>query len=119
MPLWDGARRLHEWTAAKARARQASANADALARDLAVGLTADRVNAELALERRAVARATAAAAEEALRFAVARYRAGLLPLTDLLATDAEAQRARETQVHTEAEALVGHYRLLRARGELR
>jgi outer membrane protein TolC len=118
MPLWDGAHRFQEWRAARARAGQAGADAEALARDLAVGLSAAQANAALALERRAVARETAAAAVEALRFASARYRAGLLPLTDLLATDAEAVRARETQVAAEADAVVRHYHLLWARGEL-
>jgi len=119
LPLWDGAHRYQQWRAARARARQAGADADALARDLAVDLSAAQENAVLALERRAVARETAAAAAEALRFASARYRAGLLPLTDLLATDAEAIRAREAQVDAEADAVVGHYRLLWAKGELR
>jgi outer membrane protein TolC len=66
-----------------------------------------------------VARETDATAEEALRFATQRYRAGLLPLTDLLATDAEAAAARQGRVEAEAVAVLAHYRLLRARGELR
>jgi len=119
LPLWDGTRRIQDWRAARARARAAREGAERLERDLAVELDAARTDAELALERRAVARETHAAAEEALRFATARYRAGLLPLTDLLATDADAARARQARVESDAEAVMAHYRLMRARGELR
>ena len=119
LPLWDGTRRYQDWSAARARAREAHERATALERDLALDLAAARSDAALALERRAVARETGAAAEEALRFAARRYRAGLLPLTELLATDAEAARARLARVDAEAEAVLAHYRLLRARGELR
>lgn len=119
LPLWDGARRYQDWSGARARARQARANAEALERELALDLRTARSDAALAIERRAVAREAGAAAEEALRFATERYRAGLLPLTDLLATDAEAARARQARVDAEALAVVAHYRLLRARGEFR
>lgn len=119
MPLWDGARRYQDWSAARARARQVRARAEVLERVLALDLESARSDASLAVERRTVARATATAAEEALRFATERYRAGLLPLTDLLATDAEAARARQARVDADAQVLLAHYRLLRARGELR
>jgi multidrug efflux system outer membrane protein len=119
LPLWDGARRVEDWSAARARAREARARAAALERDLALDLEAARSEAALSDERRAVARDTDAAAGEALRFATERYRAGLLPLTELLATDAEAARARLARVEAETQALVAHYRLVRARGELR
>jgi len=119
LPLWDGRRRYQDWGAARARARQAQENLAAMERDLALDLDAARSDAALALEQRAVARETDDAAEEALRFAAARYSAGLLTLTELLATDAEAARARESRVDAEAGAVLAHYRLLHTRGELR
>ena len=119
LPLWDGRRRYQDWSAARARARQAEENLVSMERDLALDLDAARSDADLALEQRSVARETHDAAEEALRFAAARYQSGLLTLTELLATDAEAAHARQTRVDAEAAAVLAHYRLLHARGELR
>ena len=59
------------------------------------------------------------AAEEALRLASLRYRAGLLPLTDLLATDAEASAARAVAVEASTAVTLAYYRLLHAQGDLR
>jgi outer membrane protein len=118
-PLFDGARRLNEWRAARSRATEAKATAQALERDLAVGLGAARVEAAVASERRDAANAAHAAAEEALRLASMRYGAGLLPLTDLLATDAEASAARAVAVEASTGVTLAYYRLLHAQGDLR
>jgi outer membrane protein len=118
-PLFDGARRVNEWRAARAHATEAKASAQALERDLAVGLGAARVEAAVAHERRDAAAAALAAAEEALRLASLRYRAGLLPLTDLLATDAEASAARAASVEASTAVTLAYYRLLHAQGDLR
>lgn len=118
-PLFDGARRLNEWRAARSRATGARAAAQALERDLAVGLGAARVEAAVASERRDAANAACAAAEEALRLASMRYRAGLLPLTDLLATDAEASAARAVAVDASTSVTLAYYRLLHTQGDLR
>ena len=118
-PLFDGARRLNEWRAARSRATEAKATAQALERDLAVGLGAAHVEAAVASERRDAANAARAAAEEALRLASLRYRAGLLPLTDLLATDAEASAARAVAVEASTAVTLAYYRLLHAQGDLR
>lgn len=118
-PLFDGARRINEWRAARSRATGAKATVQALERDLAVGLGAARVEAAVASERRDAADAARAAAEEALRLASMRYRAGLLPLTDLLATDAEASAARAVAVDASTAVTLARYRLLHAQGDLR
>ncbi len=119
LPLFDGGQRLNEWRAARARATEARAGAQALERDLAVGLAAARIEAALAGERRDVARDGRAAAEEALRLATSRYRAGLLPLSDLLATDAEASSARAAEVEASTAVTLAYYRLLHAQGDLK
>ena len=118
-PVFDGARRLNEWRAARARADAAQATAQQVERDLAIGLHAARIETSVARERREAARAGRAAAEETLRFATLRYRAGLLPLTDLLATDAEASASRASDTEASTEVTLAHYRLLHAMGELR
>jgi len=118
-PIFDGARRMNEWRAASSHATEAKATAQALERDLAVGLGAARVEAAVASERRDAAAIARAAAEEALRLASLRYRAGLLPLTDLLATDAEASAARASAVEASTSVTLAYYRLLHAQGDLR
>jgi outer membrane protein TolC len=118
-PIFDGARRMNEWRAARSRATEAKATAQALERDLAVELGAARVEAAMASERRDAAAVARGAAEEALRLASSRYRAGLLPLTDLLATDAEASAARAAAVEASTAVTQAYFRLLHARGELR
>lgn len=118
LPLFDGARRLNELHAARARAAQADANAQAVERDLKIDLAAARAEAAVAVERRTAARAGRAAAEEALRLAVSRYRAGLLALTDLLAADAEATNARTAEIEATSAVTLAHYRLLHALGAL-
>jgi outer membrane protein len=119
LPLFDGAQRLNAWRAARAQAEQARAGAQALERDMAVGLAGARAEAAVAIERRDAARAGRAAAEEALRLADSRYRAGLLPLTDLLAADAEATSARAMETEATTAVTLAHYRLLHAMGDLR
>ncbi len=118
-PLFDGAQRLNAWRAARAQATQADANAQALQRDLGVALAAARAAADVAPEQMDAALAGRAAAEEALRLADARYRSGLLPLTDLLAADAEATAARAAAIDATSAATLAHVRLLHALGELR
>ena len=118
-PVWDGARRLHEWRAAQAQARQAQADAEALARDLEVNAAGARAELEVAPERLAAARLGRAAGEEALRFAQDRYRAGLLPLGELLAADAQAARARQEEVEASVQVVLARCRYLYAIGELR
>jgi outer membrane protein len=119
VPLFDGGQRWNEWRAARARATAARATAQTLKRDLALDLAAARAEEAVARERRDAARAGRMAAEEALRLAGERYRAGLLPLTELLATDAEASGARAAEVEASSATTLAHYRLLHARGELR
>jgi outer membrane protein TolC len=119
VPVFDGARRWNEWRAARAKAEEAKARAQSLERDLAVGLAAARVEAEVARERRDAARLGRAAAEEGLRIASLRYGAGLLPLTEFLAADAEASAARALEVEASSAVVLAHYRLLHALGDLR
>lgn len=119
LPLFDGAQRWNAYRAARAQAASAKAGAEALARDMAIGLAAARAEAAVTLEQRDAARAGRAAADEALRLADARYRAGLLPLTDLLAAEAEATAARGAETQAATAAVLAHYRLLHAMGELR
>ncbi len=119
LPLFDGAQRVNEWRAASARATAARESARALERDLAVGLDAARAEDAIAPERRDAALAGRDAAEEALRLAGLRYRAGLLPLTELLAADAEAATARAAAIEASTAVVLAHYRLLHAQGDLR
>lgn len=119
LPLWDGTRRAAEWKAARSRAAAAAAERDALERDLAVAAESARGDLAIARERRDVARAAHAAAEEALRLARGRYHAGLLPIGELLFADAEAARARHNDVNAASEVVLARYRYLHAIGELR
>jgi outer membrane protein len=119
LPLFDGGQRLNAWRAARAQAAQAKAGEAALARDLALNLAATRAQADVAVQRRDAAFAGRTAAEEALRLADARYRSGLLSLTDLLAADAEATAARASAIEAESDLVLTHVRLLHAMGELR
>ncbi len=119
LPLFDGGMRIAEWRAARAKAEAARERAKAAERDLATGLAAARVEAEVARDRREAARDGRAAAEEALRLAELRYRAGLLPITEYLAADAEASAARASEIEATNAVLLAHYRLLNALGELR
>lgn len=119
MPIFDGAQRINEYRAATARAEEARARARALERDLATGLAAARAEDAVALDRRDAARAGRAAAEEAVRLASLRYKAGLLPITELLAADAEALVARVAEAEASSAVTLAHYRLLHAQGDLR
>jgi outer membrane protein TolC len=118
LPVFDGGQRVNERRAARARASLARANATSLERDHAVALAGARAEDAVARERRGAARAGRAAAEEALRLASMRYRSGLVPLSELLATDSEASNARAAEVEASAATILAHYRLLRAIGEL-
>lgn len=119
LPLFDGAQRWNEARAARAKAEAARARAAAAERDLATGLEAARTEDAVARERRDAARAGLAAAEEALRLATRRYAAGLLPLSELLAADAEASAARAGEAEASTAVILAHYRLLHAQGDLR
>ncbi|MBI5836932.1 MAG: TolC family protein [Candidatus Eisenbacteria bacterium] len=119
LPVWDGARRVNEWRAAQAQARMARADAQAAERDLEVAAAGARAEADIAPRRFEAARMGRAAAEEGLRFAQDRYRAGLLPLSELLAADAEAAKARLGEVDARVNLLLTRYRHLHAIGELR
>ncbi len=118
LPVWDGLRRYEERRAARARAQEAEARAEQLRRDLSLEALDARGEASLALERRETARLARASSEEALRLALARYRAGLLAQTDLLAADAEAARARLDAVDAEVDAVLAQYRYRHATGDL-
>lgn len=118
LPLWDGARRYQDWRAARARASEAGAEAEAARQDWAASLASARSEAALARERRDAAATGRAAAEEALRLASGRYRAGLLPLGDLLTVDAEAARARLNDVAGRVGVLLADYRYRHAMGSL-
>ncbi|HYJ32399.1 MAG TPA: TolC family protein [Candidatus Binatia bacterium] len=117
-PIWDGTRRIQERRIARARADEAVARAELLKRALAASTLDAAVDAEVSLDRRDAAHLGAASAEEALRLAQGRYRAGLLPQSDLLAVEAEAARARHARVDAESDAVLAQYRLLHARGML-
>lgn len=117
-PIFDGGLRRNEWRAARASADEASARAASLQRDIAAAVAAARVEDAVSRERREAARAGRAAAEEALRLASMRYRSGLIPLSEVLATDSEASDARAAEVDASAALLLAHYRLLRELGEL-
>jgi len=119
MPLFDGGRRWNEARAARAKADEARAKARALERDMATGLAAARAEAAVSRERLDAARAGLAAAEEGLRLASLRYRAGLLPITELLGADAEASAARAAEAEASTAVTLAHYRLLHAQGDLR
>ncbi|MGE5178164.1 MAG: TolC family protein [Bacteroidota bacterium] len=118
LPIWDGLRRIEERRAAKARAREAAARAEQILRSLKTASVESALAADEAMERRDTALLAAASAEEALRLAQARYRAGLLPQSDLLAVDAEAARARLSRVEAESESVLAQIRLMHARGVL-
>ncbi|MBI5711528.1 MAG: TolC family protein [Candidatus Eisenbacteria bacterium] len=119
LPLWDGARRIEEWRAARARARAAAAEAEALERELAVAAEAAAAERAVACERRDAMRRARDAAEEAQRLALDRYRAGLLPLGELLNAEAEAARARQGQIAAEIGVTLARYHYLHATGGLR
>lgn len=119
MPLFDGGQRLNEWRAARARAQESHALVLAAERDMATALASARAAEAVSREARDAARAGLAASEEALRLASLRYRAGLLPLSELLAADAEATSARAAEVAATTDVTLAHYRLLHALGELR
>jgi outer membrane protein TolC len=119
LPLFDGGQRVNEWRAARARADEARERALAAERDMATGLAAARAEDAVSRERRDAASAGLAAAEEALRLASLRYRAGLLPMTELLAADAEASAARAVETDASTAVTLAHYRLLHAQGDLR
>ena len=118
LPVWDGLKRIEERRAARARAEEARARAELLRRDVALEVEDARAEASISLERRDAARLQRAASEEALRLALARYRAGLLSQTDLLAADADAARARLSAVNAEVDAVVAQYRNRHATGAL-
>jgi outer membrane protein TolC len=61
---------------------------------------------------------SAAATEEARRISAERYAAGLLPLTDLLATEDAAVAARLGELAAQHDALVARVRLKQAAGRL-
>lgn len=119
LPIFDGAQRLNAYRAARAKATQARASAQALERDMAVALAGARAEDAVSREAREAARDGRVAAEEALRLASLRYRAGLLPLSELLAADAQASGARASETEASSAMTLAHYRLLFAQGELR
>ncbi len=119
MPIFDGGQRFNEARAARAKADEARAKARALERDMATGLAAARVEDAVSRERLDAARAGLAAAEEALRLAGLRYRAGLLPITEYLAADAEVSGARAAEAEASTAVTLAHYRLLHAQGDLK
>lgn len=118
-PLWDGGLRWNERRAAAARAEGARAELEAMERDLTAREEAARRDLEIAGPRRDAALAARRASDEALRLATFRYGAGLLPLDEWLAVDAEAARARERQIAREAELELAGYTYLHAIGGLR
>lgn len=117
-PVWDGLRRLQERRAASARADEARAHAELLRR----AHQTEQIDALLAatesLQRLDASRLAASSAEEALRLAQSRYRAGLLPQSDLLAVDAEVARARHLRADADADAVLAQIRLMHVRGVL-
>ena len=119
LPVWDGGLIDRERSAAAARADQARLQAETLRRDLESDLAEAWGRTGLARERRDAARRGRAASEEALRLAGQRYRAGLLPLGDLLSADAEAAEARHAEIESEVDVLVSDYRYRHVRGDLR
>jgi outer membrane protein len=118
LPIWDGLERIEKRRAARARAEEARAQAELLRRAVDLEIEDARSEASISLERRDAARIQRAASEEALRLALARYRAGLLPQTDLLAADADAARARLNGVSAEIDAVIAQYRYRHATGVL-
>ncbi len=118
LPVWDGLARIERRRAAKARAEEAEALAEQLRRDLGVEVLDARGEASLSIDRRDAARMARASSDEALRLATARYSAGLLSQTDLLAADAEAARARLAAVDAEVDAVLAQYRYRHATGAL-
>lgn len=118
LPIWDGLERIEKRRAARARAEEARAQAELLRRAVDLEIEDARSEASISLERRDAARMQRAASEEALRLALARYRAGLLPQTDLLAAEADAARARLNGVNAEIDAVIAQYRYRHATGVL-
>jgi outer membrane protein len=118
LPVWDGGLIDRERSAAAARADEARYRAETLRRDLQSDLAAAWGRTGLARERRDTARSGRAAAEEALRLAAQRYRAGLLPLGDLLSADAEAAAARHAEIESEVDVLLSDYRYRHVKGDL-
>ena len=118
-PLWDGAQRWNDRRAAAAQAEGARAEYESLRLEAASRAETARRDLEIAGPRRDASRAARLASDEALRLATARYRAGLLPLDDLLSVDADAARARERHIAREADLELAGYRYLHAIGRLR
>lgn len=119
LPIWDGTRRLQDSRSARARARQAHAEADALKHELDTQAEAARREREISAEKRDAARTRRQAAEAALALAQQRYQAGLLPWSELVSAEADAARARQEEVGAEAGVVVAYYRHLHAIGELK
>jgi outer membrane protein TolC len=118
-PLFDGGHIVRERQMATARAEAARAEAAILRRNLTTAATQAREEYAIADERLQVTKTARAAAEEALRLASARYAAGLLPQSELLAAEAGAARARQNEVDAAAGLILSHYRYLHSIGALR
>lgn len=118
LPLWDGTERWSAWRAAKARARAADAERQALERNLSLQTLDAQTDVELVASKRAAVRLQRSTAEEAERLALDRYRAGLLPLQEWLDASADAARARTRFADVEAGAVFARYRYLHALGAL-
>jgi outer membrane protein TolC len=118
LPIWDGARRLQDARAARARARVARAEAQGLARELATQADEARLERDIADERRDAAATRRTAAEAALDLAQRRYSAGLLPWSELVAAESDAAQARQQEIAAVAGIVLAHYRYLHSVGEL-
>jgi outer membrane protein len=114
---WDGGRAPR---IAEAEARAAAAAARIRSLEDRVGLEVERAwrDAQVADRGLDVTRESAAANEEARRISAERYAAGLLPLTDLLATEDAAVAARLGELSARHDALVARLRLKQAAGRL-
>jgi outer membrane protein len=114
---WDGARAPR---IAEAESRAAAAAARIRSLEDQVGLEIERAwrDAQVADRGVGATHESAAATEEARRISAERYAAGLLPLTDLLATEDAAVAARLGELAAQHDALVARVRLKQAAGRL-
>jgi len=99
--FFDGFERNHRQASATARHKAATARTEEQIRQAQLALITARLQAEQAQLTVTVATSAHQAAEEARQVTLERYEAGLASLTDLLAVQAELERARHAQIAAE------------------
>jgi outer membrane protein TolC len=103
--FFDGFERSHRQAGAEARRKAASERHTDQARQARLALEKARLQSQQAQVAIELAQSTQIAAEETRSVLLERYHAGLAPLSDLLAVQAELERARHSLVTAEADQL--------------